>query len=157
MTVYGAGLRLNEACHLKIKDLNSARGQIRVEQGKGRKDRYTLFSPALQEQLRIYWKAFRPLHWLFPSSKQPNEPMCDGTGQKTFGRPLPAPASAPRGIHSLSNGVDMRMFFDATGLERQAEGSLQLEWLIGSVAVLAPAAVTLGRKEQRGSRWVFHC
>jgi integrase/recombinase XerD len=102
MTVYGAGLRLNEACHLKIKDLNSARGQIRVEQGKGRKDRYTLFSPALQEQLRIYWKAFRPLHWLFPSSEQPNEPMCAGTGQKIF-RKAVARAGLQRhgGIHSL--------------------------------------------------------
>jgi len=102
MTVYGAGLRLNEACHLKIKDLNSDRGQIRVEQGKGRKDRYTLFSPALQEQLGIYWKVFRPLHWLFPSSEKPNEPMCDGTGQKIF-RKAVARAGLQRhgGIHSL--------------------------------------------------------
>jgi integrase/recombinase XerD len=102
MTVYGAGLRLNEACHLKVQDLDSARQQIRIEQGKGRKDRYTLFSPALQEQLRIYWKAFRPSHWLFPSSHQPQEPMPDGTGQKIFWNAVDR-AGLPRkgGIHSL--------------------------------------------------------
>ena len=102
MTVYGAGLRLNEACHLKVQHLDSARQQIRIEQGKGRKDRYSLFSPALQEQLRIYWKAFRPAHWLFPSRQHPQEPMPDGTGQKIFWNAVER-AGLPRkgGIHSL--------------------------------------------------------
>jgi len=53
MTVYGAGLRLDEACHLKTEHLNRARMQIRVVQGKGRKDRYTLLSPKL---LRKSWR-----------------------------------------------------------------------------------------------------
>ena len=103
MTVYGAGLRLNEACHLKVKHLDSARQQIRVEQGKGRKDRYTLFSPALQEQLRLYWKAFRPADWLFPSSQRPQEAMSDATGQRIFWNAVER-ARLPRkgGIHSLS-------------------------------------------------------
>jgi integrase/recombinase XerD len=102
VTVYGAGLRLNEACHLKVTHLDSGRQQIRIEQGKGRKDRYTLFTPALQEQLRIYWKAFRPTHWLFPSSQHPQEPMPDGTGQKIFWHAVDR-AGVPRkgGIHSL--------------------------------------------------------
>jgi len=102
MTVYGAGLRLNEACHLKVKHLDSDRQQIRVEYGKGRKDRYALFSPALQEQLRIYWKAFRPRQWLFPSSHHPQEPMSDATGQKIFWKAVER-AGLPRkgGIHSL--------------------------------------------------------
>ena len=47
MTVYGAGLRLNEACHLKAQHIDRARMQIRVEQGKGCKDRCTLLSPKL--------------------------------------------------------------------------------------------------------------
>jgi len=47
MTTYGAGLRLLEACHLKVSDLDSDRMTIRVEQGKGAKDRYTLLSPSL--------------------------------------------------------------------------------------------------------------
>src|SRR5690349_19396127 len=51
MTAYGAGLRVSEVCALRTEDLLSARSQIRVVQAKGQKDRYTLFSPGLQEQL----------------------------------------------------------------------------------------------------------
>jgi site-specific recombinase XerD len=102
MTVYGAGLRLNEACHLKTEHLDSARNQIRVVQGKGRKDRYTLFSPRLQEELRAYWRALRPRFWLFPASHDPQEPMMDGTAQRVFYHAV-ARAGLPRkgGIHSL--------------------------------------------------------
>jgi site-specific recombinase XerD len=102
MTVYGAGLRLNEACHLKAEHLDSARHQIRVVQGKGRKDRYTLFSPRLQEELRAYWRVFRPRLWLFPASRDPQEPMIDATAQRVFYHAV-ARAGLPRkgGIHSL--------------------------------------------------------
>jgi integrase/recombinase XerD len=102
MTVYGAGLRLNEACHLKTEHLDSARNQIRVVQGKGKKDRYTLFSPRLQEELRAYWRAMRPRLWLFPASHNPQEPMIDGTAQRVFYHAV-ARAGLPRkgGIHSL--------------------------------------------------------
>ncbi len=102
MTVYGAGLRLNEACHLKPEHVDSARQQIRVEQGKGRKDRTTLLSPRLLEELRTYWRAFRPGPWLFPSPRDPQKPMPDGTAQKLFWKAV-ARAGLPRkgGIHSL--------------------------------------------------------
>lgn len=102
MTVYGAGLRLSEACHLLVQHLDSARGQIRIVQGKGRKDRYTIFSPRLQEELRVYWRAFRPASWLFPSSREAQEPMPEGTGQKIFWNAVDR-AGLPRkgGIHSL--------------------------------------------------------
>lgn len=84
MTVYGAGLRLNEACHLKFEHIDSARMQTRVVQGKGKKDRYTLLSPKLLEELRLYWRLFRPEHWLFPSSRDPLKPMIDATAQKMY-------------------------------------------------------------------------
>ena len=84
MTVYGAGLRLNEACHLKFEHLDRARMQTRVVQGKGKKDRYTLLSPKLLEELEIYWRVCRPQHWLFPSSRDPQRPLVDGTGQKIY-------------------------------------------------------------------------
>jgi site-specific recombinase XerD len=63
---YGAGLRANEVVSLKIADIDSTRMVIRVEQGKGRKDRYVMLSPPLLELLRAYWKAARPQGWLFP-------------------------------------------------------------------------------------------
>jgi site-specific recombinase XerD len=66
MTCYGAGLRVSEAVALKISDIDSQRMLLRVEQGKGRKDRYAMLSPRLLEVLRIWWRAARPQHWLFP-------------------------------------------------------------------------------------------
>jgi integrase/recombinase XerD len=63
---YGAGLRASEVVSLKIGDIDSQRMVIRVEQGKGRKDRYVMLSPHLLELLRAWWKAARPQGWLFP-------------------------------------------------------------------------------------------
>jgi site-specific recombinase XerD len=63
---YGAGLRASEVVSLKIGDIDSKRMVIRVEQGKGRKDRYVMLSPHLLELLRAWWKAARPQGWLFP-------------------------------------------------------------------------------------------
>jgi integrase/recombinase XerD len=63
---YGAGLRAAEVISLKIGDIDSKRMVIRVEQGKGRKDRYVMLSPHLLELLRTWWRAARPQGWLFP-------------------------------------------------------------------------------------------
>jgi site-specific recombinase XerD len=63
---YGAGLRAGEVVSLKIGDIDSKRMLIRVEQGKGRKDRYVMLSPHLLALLRAWWKAARPQGWLFP-------------------------------------------------------------------------------------------
>lgn len=63
---YGAGLRANEVVSLKISDIDSTRMVIRVEQGKGHKDRYVMLSPSLLALLRAYWKSARPQGWLFP-------------------------------------------------------------------------------------------
>jgi integrase/recombinase XerD len=70
MVCYGAGLRISEAVALKISDIDSHRMLIRVDQGKGKKDRYTMLSPRLLEVLRRYWRAARPQHYLFPSWRQ---------------------------------------------------------------------------------------
>jgi site-specific recombinase XerD len=65
-TIYSAGLRVSEACHLRVEDIDSKRGLIRVRQGKGGKDRYVKLSPAVLLLLRDYWQRFRPEGWLFP-------------------------------------------------------------------------------------------
>jgi integrase/recombinase XerD len=102
MTVYGAGLRLNEACHLKPEHIDSQRQQIRVVQGKGNKDRYTLLSARLLEELRSYWKWCRPKEWLFPSSADPAKPMVDITAQRIFNRAVERARLPDKGgIHSL--------------------------------------------------------
>src|SRR5262245_19238931 len=69
---YGAGLRANEVISLKVSDIDSTRMVIRVEQGKGRKDRYVMLSAPLLELLRAYWKAVRPQGWLFPGRDRVN-------------------------------------------------------------------------------------
>ena len=71
---YGAGLRANEVVSLKIADIDSTRMVIRVDQGKGRKDRYVMLSAHLLELLRAYWKAARPRGWLFPG-RDPVQPL----------------------------------------------------------------------------------
>jgi integrase/recombinase XerD len=71
---YGAGLRANEVISLKVSDIDSKRMVIRVEQGKGRKDRYVMLSPHLLALLRAWWKAARPQGWLFPG-RDPVQPM----------------------------------------------------------------------------------
>jgi integrase len=65
-TVYAAGLRVSEVVLLKIADIDSQRMVIRVEQGKGGKDRYVMLSPHLLRILRSYWRLARPQRWLFP-------------------------------------------------------------------------------------------
>ncbi len=69
---YGAGLRASEVVSLKLADIDSSRMVIRVEQGKGRKDRYAMLSEHLLHLLRIYWKASRPQGWLFPGQNPVN-------------------------------------------------------------------------------------
>jgi len=71
---YGAGLRAAEVISLKVSDIDSKRMIIRVEQGKGRKDRNVMLSPHLLALLRAWWQAARPKGWLFPG-RNPAQPM----------------------------------------------------------------------------------
>src|SRR4030081_2834055 len=65
-TAYAAGLRASETVGLKVADIDSGRMVIRVEHGKGGKDRYVMLSAQLLGILRTYWRLARPKHWLFP-------------------------------------------------------------------------------------------
>jgi integrase/recombinase XerD len=67
-TCYAAGLRISEAVALRPQAIDSQRMVIRVEQGKGQKDRYTMLSPKLLEILRAWWRVERPKDWLFPGN-----------------------------------------------------------------------------------------
>jgi site-specific recombinase XerD len=71
---YGAGLRAAEVISLKVSDIDSKRMIIRVEQGKGGKDRNVMLSPSLLDLLRTWWKVARPQGWLFPGP-DPAQPM----------------------------------------------------------------------------------
>ena len=71
---YGTGLRASEVISLKVGDIDSARMLIRVDQGKGHKDRYVMLSQQLLELLRQWWRIARPRYWLFPG-QVPGEPL----------------------------------------------------------------------------------
>jgi site-specific recombinase XerD len=69
MMCYGSGLRISEAVSLQVGDIDSKNMLVRVRQGKGAKDRYTVLSYRLLTVLRQYWKMQRPRTWLFPATK----------------------------------------------------------------------------------------
>ena len=102
-TVYSAGLRVGEVVRLKPHHIESdpSRMMIRVEQGKGRKDRYTVLSRALLQTLRDYWQKCRPEEWLFPGRTH-KEPMSPGTAQRIYHiAKQRAGITQGRGIHTL--------------------------------------------------------
>lgn len=82
-TAYSAGLRVNEIAHLKISDIDSKNMRIFIRQGKGGKDRYSILSQNNLLILREYFKAFRPVEWLFPGSPATN-PISTRTLQTVF-------------------------------------------------------------------------
>jgi integrase/recombinase XerD len=81
MTAYGAGLRVGEAVQLRVSDIDSQRMVIRVRQGKGKKDRYTVLSPALLKMLRRYWWAARPEDLMF-TTRHKDRPITTSTVQR---------------------------------------------------------------------------
>jgi integrase/recombinase XerD len=117
MTAYAAGLRVSEATHLKVTDIDSQRIMLRVDQGKGRKDRYVMLSPRLLEVLRTYWKAIRPTLWLFPGDL-PGQPITRGAvelacqkAHRASGIQKPITPHSLRhafATHLLESGTDVR-------------------------------------------------
>jgi site-specific recombinase XerD len=73
-TMYGTGVRVSEVLHLRAPHIDSPRMMIRIEQGKGHRDRYVPLSPKLLELLRTYWRKLRPQPWLFPG-QFPAQPL----------------------------------------------------------------------------------
>ncbi len=83
MTAYSGGLRVSEACHLRVFDIDSELMRIRVRNGKGRKDRYVMLSESLLPRLREYYKYYRPKVWLFISANG-EKPLDVRTAQRVF-------------------------------------------------------------------------
>jgi integrase/recombinase XerD len=116
-TCYAAGLRVSEAACLKPAAVDSRRMVIRVEQGKGRKDRYVMLSPKLLDILRDYWRLARPTEWLFPGdlpgrpiSTFPVEHACRKARQQSGITKLITPHSLRHAfaVHLLESGADLR-------------------------------------------------
>ena len=116
-TCYAAGLRISEAVRLNAAAIDSARMVIRVNQGKGRKDRYVMLSPTLLEILRNYWKAARPKEFLFPGvqedrpiTKDAVEAACQ-KAHRLSGLSKPVTPHSLRhafAVHLLESGTNVR-------------------------------------------------
>jgi integrase/recombinase XerD len=116
MTIYSAGLRISEVVHLKVADLDSQRMVIRVEQGKGQKDRYTLLAQRTLDILRDYWKEYRPQGWLFPG-KPDTEPLSVSAVQRVFEKALlRAGIKKPASVHTLRHSFATHLLEDGTDL-----------------------------------------
>ena len=103
MTTYSAGLRVSELVNLRIKDIDPERMMIRVERGKGGKDRYTILSKKLLTELRLYWKRYRPSIWLFPNRAK-NGPLSTNEAWHIYNQAKKrAGLKKGRGIHTLRN------------------------------------------------------
>ena len=103
MTTYAARLPVSEGCALRVGDIESApdRMCLKLRQGKGGKDRYTLLSPRLLETLRLYWQTCRPRTWLFPN-KAGDGPLFDQTAQRMYRAAcVAAGLTDAAGIHTL--------------------------------------------------------
>ena len=116
-TCYATGLRISESIHLKPLDIDSQRMVIRVEQGKGQRDRYVMLSPRLLEMLRHWWRTERPQHWLFPG-KSADKPITRHAVEKAcqeahrhsgISKPItPHSFRHAFAVHMLENGTDVR-------------------------------------------------
>ena len=121
--IYSAGLRISEAVNLRPSDIDSDRKQIRIA-GKGNKYRYTLLSSYTLDMLRMYWRAYRPLRYLFEGQKK-GQPVSRGTIQKVFreacrraGIKKQATIHSLRhsfATHLLENGVNLKIIQSLLG------------------------------------------
>ena len=129
LVCYAAGLRLSEATHLTLADIDSQRMQLRVACGKGQKERQVPISPRLLQALRDYWRQFRPSHYLFPG-KTPETPLSGTTIQKACKQ-----AATAAGINKSVTPHTMRHSF-ATALLEAGVDLLTIGKLLGHKSFL---------------------
>jgi len=141
MTLYAAGLRLSEVLHLRVSDIDSSRMTIRVEQGKGRKDRYTILSPNLRDQLRSYWKQYPSREYLFFGIR-PDKPLHETALQRAYTR-----AKGQAGIRKTGGVHTLRHCF-ATHLLEAGADVRTLQVLLGHSDLSTTARYLQIRREQ---------
>ena len=130
--VYGAGLRVSEVVRLKPCHIESDRMLIRVEKGKGKKDRYTTLSSVLLDELRIYWKACRPGPWLF-FGKDRDKPMPVDSAQGIYHK-----AKKKAGI-TKAGGIHMLRHCFATHMIEAGVDIYSLKRMLGHTALVTTA------------------
>jgi site-specific recombinase XerD len=123
-TAYATGMRLGEVTRLLLTDIDSQRMVIRIDQGKGRRDRYVMLSPSLLGTLREYWRACKPRMFLFPGEGG-KKPLCPSAAQKAFNK-----ARDRSGIKKLISFHTLRHSF-ATHLLEDGVNVRKIQALLG--------------------------
>lgn len=114
--MYSAGLRVGEAVQLCVEDIDSQRMTIRVRQGKGRRDRYTILAQRTLLLLREYWRRYRPRTWLFPGISQV-KPLSTRSVQRAFQKGLRAAGIIkPASVHTLRHSFATHLLEQGTNL-----------------------------------------
>jgi len=116
MITYSSGLRVSETARLKLTDIDSKRMTVRVSQGKGGKDRYSILSETALEHLRRYWKKYHPTEWLFVGSKGRGH-ISLSTIQQVFKQAKKrAGITKPASIHTLRHSFATHLIEAGTSL-----------------------------------------
>lgn len=145
MVMYSGGLRIGEVVKLKVKDIDSDRMLIRIEQAKGKKDRYTLLSPTTLIWLRRYWKYYRPIgQWLFEGADK-RDHWSISSLRHVFNR-----AIAKAGIRKEVSSHILRHSF-ATHLLEQGVDTLTIKELLGHSQLQTTAKYLHVRKSRLSS------
>jgi len=139
--IYGCGLRVSEAVALQVKDVDGERHLLRVDQGKGAKDRMVPLAPELLQVLRQYWRIRRPMPWLFPSDLLSDRHLQISTPQKVYHQAKSASGIQKSGgihalrhayaTHQLEQGVPLHELQRLLGHSDLRSTQRYLHWLPG--------------------------
>jgi site-specific recombinase XerD len=116
MLTYSSGLRVSETASLKLTDIDGKRMMVRVTQGKGGKDRYSILSQRALEQLRQYWRKYRPREWLFEGAKKNDHITTHSIQLMFYAARKRAGITKPVSIHSLRHSFATHLIESGTSL-----------------------------------------
>ena len=116
MITYSSGLRVSETARLKMTDIDSKRMMVRIRQGKGGNDRYSILSQTALEQLRQYWKKYRPTEWLFDGQKKDDHITAQTIQTIFYAAVKRARITKPASVHTLRHSFATHLIEAGTSL-----------------------------------------
>jgi len=116
MITYSSGLRVSETARLKMTDIDSKRMMVRVRQGKGGNDRYSILSQTALEHLRQYWRKYRPTEWLFEGAKKDDHISTHSIQLMFYAARKRAGITKPASVHTLRHSFATHLIEAGTSL-----------------------------------------
>jgi len=159
LTCYGCGLRVSELVALKVRDIDGERRLLRVQQGKGAKDRAVVLTTVLLDHLRWYWRIYRPAYWVFPNYTRPQSHLSISTAQKVFSQAkVRSGIQKIGGVHSLrhayathqlENGLPVHELQQQLGHGNLRSTLRYLHWVPSVLPAQRPVSDLVGQLEVR--------